>query len=238
MKKILAVLITISSFSSFAQEPILGTWYIIESDGKSRERIVLSKDALITERLITYNVEQPYWKEEKKSAFFSIEEKESSYQTVGFSPEKNQYFAGEFWVSQKGELNIFQLIGGSASPEEALKKLNNKEYKQLLAKTYFSKQRMEEIQQLPTLGNLTKDDLLTTMNAVLKHSEKLEKYINESGEKHARFMAVKAIENLKNQKFIELGYNPFLFSDPYYMERFQEDKDVEGLNEKMTLMRF
>ncbi|MEO9872492.1 hypothetical protein [Ekhidna sp.] len=238
MKKIF-ILITFLSFNSLlSQESILGTWYVIENDDESRQRIVLTSNALVSERLETYEVEEPYWKKDKESAIISLEKKGSGYQILGFLPEKNQYFAGEFWTDKNGELKTFQMREASANKEDALSKLDNKNSKKLLSKTYYNKKRMEEINQLPTLEKLTKEDLVVTMKAMLEYSKVLEKYVNESGEKHARFMAVKAIENLKNQKFLELGYNPFVFADPYYMDRFKEDTDVNELNEKMTLMKF
>ncbi|MEO1256282.1 MAG: hypothetical protein AAFY41_15545 [Bacteroidota bacterium] len=76
------------------------------------------------------------------------------------------------------------------------------------------------------------------MNHIQSHEALMREYVSNSESSHARFMMVKGAENLRDQKFIELGYNPFAFTDEFYMNQFRDDPDIKALNEKSEFIRF
>ena len=239
MKKTLTLILLTATFFSFAQNEFYGTWYILDGDNVSRNRILISADGIVAERYRDYEVDEPYWEVEKESNIKESRVVESAYQVVGFSAEANAYFGGEFWLAeQAGELRAFQMRQPNSSMEEAYENLDNNAYKEMMANTFYSEQRMKEIMELPDLGSLTKEDLLSTIEFVQSHSELLTSFVNEHADQRVRFLVSRAAENLRNRKFIALGYNPFKITDPYFMDKFKDDPDFKALNEQSVHFKF
>ena len=235
----LTFLLLNAAFFAYSQSHFYGTWYILDGDDISRNRIAISTNGIVAERYEDYEVEEPYWEVENESNIKESRVTEGAYQVVGFSEESNAYFGGEFWLTeQKGELMAFQMRQPHPSVEKAYQSLDDNKYKEMMANTFYSEDRMKEIMQMPDLGSLTKEDLLTTIKYVQSHTELLNSFINEHADQRVRFLVSRAAENLKNRKFIELGYNPFKYTEPYFMDKFKDDPDLEKLNEQSVHFKF
>ena len=205
----------------------------------SRQRIVISENGIITERYQDYEVEKPYWIKDKDAPIFDSKVDERSYQIVGFSEDQNMYFGGEFFLSDvDGELIAFQMREPSKSAEEAFIKLDENQYKLIMSKTLYSKERLDEINEMPPLTEINKEDLIETIEFVQSFGGQMEEYLNEQRDSRMRMFVVRAAENLRTLKFIDLGYNPFAITEEWYMDKFKGDADIEALNENSAFIKF
>ena len=242
MKKnlLLITFFTVFSQQAFSQSQFYGTWYLMEpGNDQSRQRMVIGENGITTERYQDYGVDEPYWQKDKDTPIFDSKVNGSNYQIVGYSEDENRYYGGEFFFSeQAGELKVIQMRAPNESVEEAYQKLDENKYKPLMSKTLYSKERLEEINALPPLKDITKQELIETIKHVQSFGPMMEDFMNHDTNSRARFMIVRAAEHLREKKFIELGYNPFIFTEEFYMDKFKDDPDIEALNETSTYIKF
>ncbi len=242
MKKIhlLSIIILFFIHSAQAQDQFYGTWYIMEPGNDiSRQRIVIGENGIMTEMYEDYEVEKPYWKKDQDTPIFDSKVKDDRYQIVGFSEEEKVYYGGEFFLTdQKGELKAFQMRQPSNSANEAFKKLDENKYRMMFSKTFYTKERLDAINELPPLAEITKEDLIATVKYVQSFGEQMESFLNEQKDSRMRFLISRAAENLRTQKFIDLGYNPYIYTEEWYMDKFKDDPDIKKLNELSEFVKF
>ena len=237
MKKnfyLLVVLLT-ASFFSYSQDEIYGTWYKVnDGDGPSRERIVVTSDNLSVERLQDYGVETPYWEQDKVSPIEQVKVIEEGIQIIAYDKTQNLYKGGELaYDGSMEKLSFFQFRETFSDIDAVYEMLETNKYKQLLSKPYYLKSRTEQIASYPNLGALSKNQIVELFKYLLSLEPLVDEYLNEnSTERHARMLAIRGIENMRDQKLIEMGFNPYAMTDTYYGDKFQDDPDLIKLNEQ------
>lgn len=216
--------------STTAQTAIFGTWLFKSPDGELANRISISENQLVYERLISYKVETPYWEEDKTLIISSQQEISNGYQVVG--KEDGQYYAGELVVDQsKTTLFIFEIREGSSSAEEAFEKLNSKSLRQELSKRAYTQERLSEIDNYPSLDEIKKEEVIEMMNHVYEYEKEMAAFKGND----------RIIGNLgrsiMNQKLIVMGFDPDKPTNGYYMKRFANDPDIKQLLDKQEYFR-
>ncbi|GAB4240150.1 MAG: hypothetical protein Tsb0034_16470 [Ekhidna sp.] len=240
MKKTLTLSLMLLGCICYSQEQFYKTWYIMDpGDDISRQRLTISADGILIERYEDYEVEEPYWEVDRENPFSETRIKGDRYQIVGYSEEDKAYFGGEFFLSEnEGELKGYQMREPLKSAEEAFKKLDENPYKEMLAKTFYTQSRLEEINEMPPLVEITKEDLITTIKYVQSFGPLMTDFMNEQNDPRMRFVITRAAKNLRTQKFIDLGYNPFIYTEEWYMDKFKDDPDIKKLNEMSEYVKF
>ncbi len=101
-------------------------------------------------------------------------------------------------------------------------------WKSLEERYFYSKYKIEKLKNAPGLDQITRKDLLTSLQWRKPLGEKLKMYLEDSnGERTYRVH--RFVKDFRNRKFIELGYNPYL-DIPYNFEKqFEGDEEVQRL---------
>lgn len=222
-----------ATLPSSAQEKFYGVWYQLDQGGQdSRERMILSKTKMVAERLQTYEVEAPFWEVDKESLFKETKMKGAALQISGAF--KGAFFGGEIWSgNQEGELLVYQMRKPSSSTEEAFSKLDQNNFKELLSKAYYSAERLNQIQEMPGLSAITKEDLISTIEYIRSYEDLLADFVEANQDNRMRLFVGRIAENLRDRKFIALGYHPYKWEegDTFYGDKFRNDTDLQKLNE-------
>ena len=92
---------------------------------------------------------------------------------------------------------------------------------------------IDKLEKAPGLDKLTREDLLTAMQWRRPLSEKLQKYLEDTGGKR-QFMIYRFVETYRNQKLVELGYNPYKRVTYNFAKQFEGDEEIlKLLNEEI-----
>lgn len=221
-------------------EGITGTWYMIDMGGESTQRLILSEKDMKTERWMTYNVEEPFWKEDKVvtiAHFNKVAQDKAEILTTdsrleGVSP-------GELWLSKDGRvLYMYNMKMGFNDQSKALQSLHEFKFKALMARPVYSKQRLEEINSLPSTQNLSKTEFIKLIKTLQANDQVLSDFLTKSHVKNAQHRLFQITNSLFNQGLIDLGYNPWKPTEEYFVRRLKQDPEVAALLESQIHFKF
>lgn len=226
----LLIFILTSLNTLHAQDKVFGTWYFKSPDGQLSSRMTISENVLLYERYESYNVETPYWKEDKKLTIVFQKPSTNSYL---FSGEENgRYYGGEFLIDESGTtLYLYEMRENSGSSEESIQKLKDKPLRKELSKVSYSKERLEEIEAYPSLDELKKEQLVEMMNHVFEYEKEMAAF-----ETNDRLIS-RIGRNVMNRKLIDMKFDPDKPTNGYYMKRFADDPDIKLLLEKQVYFK-
>ncbi|WP_422860561.1 hypothetical protein ACOKFD_06910 [Flagellimonas sp. S174] len=98
---------------------------------------------------------------------------------------------------------------------------------------WYTKEKIAQMEEAPGLDELKREDLLTAMMWRNALSEKLQQYLEETGGERS-FMIYRFVEAYRNQKLIELGYNPYKRVVYNLRKTFANDQEImKLLNEEI-----
>lgn len=242
MKKnfFLGFLLLICIQSSYAQDEFFLTWYKInDGGGASRERVTISADSLVTERLQDYQVDTPYWQIDKVSVVAEFLKHENGIQLIGFEASKNSYTGGElFYGNGKDQVLFFQLRDFHPEVDSIYKLIKTNKYKQLLARPYYTESKAKEIEKYPSMDSISKEEMITLFSYLSSLEPLVDNFLADNeAVRSARMFAIRGLETLRDHKLIELGFNPYKITETYYGNRFKNDPDLMEMNEKSTYMK-
>lgn len=237
MKSILFTLMFVANFcvQSSAQEggSILGTWYMIDMSGESRQRIVLSENQIVTERWITYNVEEPYWKEDKVTELAYFKSDKLIAQILTKDERLKGVSPGQLVLSPDFQtLDMYNMKQGFDDNKEALTALNDFEFKEIMSRPVYSKERLDQINSLPSTEKLSKKEFMKLMTSLESYNSQLTDFVKNSGFNNVQRMVYYVTDKLFKQGLIDLGYNPWKPTNEYFVERLRQDPEIASLLEK------
>lgn len=103
----------------------------------------------------------------------------------------------------------------------------------LTEREWYTKEKMKQLEKAPGLDELTRDDLLTAMQWREPLSKKLQQYLEDTQGKRS-FMIYRFVEAYRNQKLVELGYNPYKRVAYNLHKQFEGDEEImKLLNEEI-----
>jgi len=239
MKRIVILLLLVSVLPLLAMaqkgSPILGTWYMIDMSGQSDQRIILSESQMITERWVTYEVDKPYWKEDKVIKFAYYKEDNGRAVVLTLDDRLDGLSPGQLVLSSDShELNIYNMKKGFDNEENALGALENFKFQELLSRPVYSKERLDAINELPSTEKLSKEELIRLMKSLEAHDHELTEFFTNSQLENAQRMSYYITDNLFKKGLIELGYNPWKPTDEYFIKRLRQDPEIAGLLERQV----
>lgn len=220
---------------------VQGTWYMIDMSGESTQRIILTKKEMITQRWITYNVDKPYWKEDKRTEFvyFQYDSETNKARVLAEDNRIEGVSPGELWTSRgRSMLYFYHMNNGFSDRKDALKSLDNFQFKDLTAKALYSKDRVEKISQLPSTEGITKDQFVKLVKIIQSHDQILSDFLDQNNTNNAQRALFYIVDNLFKQGLIEMGYNPWKPTDSYFVDRFRNDPEVAELLDKQVHLKF
>ncbi len=98
----------------------------------------------------------------------------------------------------------------------------------LTEQDWYTKEKIAMMEKAPGLDELKREDLLTSLRWRDQLSEKLQQYLEEKGAERP-FMIYRFVEAYRNQKLVELGYNPYK-RVPYNLHKqFENDEEIMRL---------
>ena len=225
---------------SFAQDEFFETWYKInQGDGPSRERITISTDSLVIERLQDYQVETPFWQVDKVSLISEFQTIEDGIRIIGIEEAKAGYTGGELvYGNGRNQMLLFQLRDFYPVVDSVYEQLASSKYKELLANPFYTESKAKEIAGYPNLDAVSKEEMITLLDYLLSFDSLVDTYLIENAElRYARMLAIRGLETLRDHKLIEMGFNPFLITETYYGDRFKEDPDLIEMNERSKYIK-
>ena len=98
----------------------------------------------------------------------------------------------------------------------------------LTEQDWYTKEKAAVLDEAPGLDELQREDLLTAMKWRNVLSEKLQQYLEDTGGERS-FMVYRFVEAYRNQKLIELGYNPYKRVVYNLYKKFEGDEEVMRL---------
>jgi hypothetical protein len=117
--------------------------------------------------------------------------------------------------------------------EEQFKNKTIPEWISLTERDWYSRETIEKLEKAPGLDKLTREDLLTALQWREPLAEKLQKYLEDTGG-NRRFMIYRFVETYRNQKLVELGYNPYKRVTYNLARQFKSDEEIlKLLNEEI-----
>ena len=242
MKKnfLLLASLAIGMHLSFAQDEFFETWYKInQGDGPSRERITISPDSLVIERLQDYEVDTPFWQVDKVSLISEFQTIEDGIQIIGIDGSKAGYTGGELvYGNGNDQMLLFQLRDFVPAVDSVYKLLASSKYKELLANPFYTESKAKEIAAYPNLDAVSKEEMITLFDYLLSFELVVDTYLIENAElRYARMLAIRGLETLRDHKLIEMGFNPYRITESYYGDRFKEDPDLIEMNERSKYIK-
>ena len=227
ISNILIITLTVSLSTAFAQVNLDGIWYAKSYDGQLSDRVVIKGKNVVYERYVTYQVDEPYWKVEKEMQVDKFETTSNGFVIARFV--NNIYYGGEFSQgSDRGQLNVFRMNDGNSQFDRLVDEIANYPMKEYFSKQYYSKERLKEIQDYPSLDQITKDHVIELINHMIAEEQFMKPYAGKDR------LIGNIGRNMLDQKMLSMGYDPHKPSENgYFMKRFAEDADVKKLLEEL-----
>ncbi len=135
----------------------------------------------------------------------------------------------------KGTLKIDVLDKGVAidSLDLIFEKKSFPSWTDLMAQQWYSASTLARLKQAPGLNEIKRQDMLTALQWRKALSEKIKAYLEDTGGARP-FMIYRFVENYRNHKLVELGYNPYKRVPYNLQEQFKNDKEIlRLLNEEI-----
>ncbi len=243
MKIIVTTLLSFTLIvNSFAQttESVKGVWYMIDQSGESSQRLIISENEIKTERWVSYNVDQPYWKEDKTVAISYFESNTSGAVEILTSDSRSEGLSpGELLLSKDRQvLFMYNMRKGFTDQDEALSALGEFKFKTLMSRPVYRKKRLDQINALPSTAKMNKDEFIKLVKVLQSHDKVLSDFLTESNVNNAQRMLFYITDNLFKQGIIQMGYNPWKPTDTYFVERLKKEPEVSKLLENQVHFRF
>ncbi|NAS32716.1 hypothetical protein GTQ40_17175 [Flavobacteriaceae bacterium R38] len=132
-------------------------------------------------------------------------------------------------------LKMSSVITGSSvsSLEESFKENTPPAWMSLIERHWYTKEKTDRLEKAPGLDELKREDLLTSLQWRPPLSEKLQQYLEDTKNERP-FMIYRFVENYRNQKLVELGYNPYKRVIYNLHKKFEDDEEImKLLNEEI-----
>lgn len=175
-------------------------------------------------------------KSEKSKSKIIIEKRLSDLYLLVQNEAKNPPYAVlSVRVTNNGVLKMAPVVKGNSveEVEEQFKNTSVPEWLSLTERDLYTREMIEILEKAPGLDELTREDLLIAMQWRKPLAEKLQKYLEDTGGKR-QFMIYRFVENYRNQKLVELGYNPYKRVVYNFAKQFEGDEEIlKLLNEEI-----
>ncbi|PRX54774.1 hypothetical protein [Flagellimonas meridianipacifica] len=92
----------------------------------------------------------------------------------------------------------------------------------------FSEAKVLELNSAPGLDEIKREDLITSLSWRKEIGEMLKEYL-ELQEDVPRYRMRRMVENYKNKKLVDLGYNPYKLVEYNWHKQFEKDEEIMKL---------
>lgn len=231
----LSIFLSVIGFVGYSQDEFFETWYKInDGGGSSRERVTITTDSIVIERLQVYQVDTPYWEIDKISHIEQFRTVEDGIQIIGYEETQSSYTGGKlFFGYDTDQMIFFQLKDFHPEVDSIFKMIDNNPYKQLLGSPFYTKRKAESIEKYQSLDLISKEEIIMLFEFVFTIDLMIDGYLEDNKEvKWARMFAIRGLESMRDHKLIEMGFNPYAMTESYYGDRFRDDPDLIEMNNK------
>ncbi len=220
---ILILVITFfSGLSLFGQEQIDEIIYY-ESDFEIRKRLVMTEDGLTSQLYKNYNVEKPFWQDDKHLTITEKYKEANKLFFLVYNEKLGQ--SGAIFTHYDSNISGLHTIDGSV---KSMEKLKAHKFAELPIKLYLSNTSKSQLGKLKSMSELTKMDLIEAIAFVHSFDDLCLEY--KTAENLNSFAVYLISENLFHLKLYQLGYNPYnLPEEGNYLEKFKGDQDLTAL---------
>lgn len=198
-------------------------WYSYSTEGELISCTFLEKK-------IVYN-SSVHSNSAKSISEVAIKKKIDSHHFVVYHESKKaQYAIVKVLQMNSSILQITTVLDGDsvASVEKDFKNNKVPSWISLFEKEWYSESYIKTIEKLPGLDELKRKDLLVAMQWRKPLSEKIEQYLKDTEAKR-QFMVYRFVNEFRNKKLLELGYNPYKRVVYNLRKQFEGDEEVMKL---------
>jgi len=134
--------------------------------------------------------------------------------------------------------NILKMnrVFSAKTAEEAERKWNEEEAPSWIALTerdLYPKSMIDQMENAPGLDEIKRDDLIAAMQWRKPLSKMLQAYLEDTEGKRS-FMVYRFVENYRNRRLVQMGYNPYKQVVYNFEKRFEGDAEIlKLLNEEI-----
>lgn len=209
------------SLYGFGQLPSADTWFMHTMGGDLR-KATFGKDAVLFEYVGREG-------DPKMTEKMSVEKRlDNNLILVKSEKKSNKYILFQLAEAQDGSrLDIIPVAMGSDA--KALAATNKKqavaEWKSLMAQSWYSPAQIEQLEKAPGLDEVSREDLMTSLQWRDELAQKLEAYFEANPDAN-QFIVYRFIDGFRNRKLVELGYNPFKRVAYNFEEKFRDDPEL------------
>ncbi|WP_299223723.1 hypothetical protein [uncultured Aquimarina sp.] len=224
------VLVFVISFISLseAQEEIkhynkknsIKTWYAYNASGELGSCTIFEDKIIFKSPLDSNN-------EKSISTVFIEKRLDDRHMIVRNDDKKPPYAIIQVIKTGKSILKMAPIVKGISinSVEKSFKENKTPNWINLTEKDWYTEKQIEQLKKAPGLDKLTRDDLLLSMQWRKPLSEKIQQYLKDTkGER--QFMVYRFVNEYRNKKLVELGYNPYKFVEYNLEKQFEGDEEV------------
>ena len=203
------------------------TWYTYTMDGELQS-CAIYKDKMIFNSLLGSD-------DNKGISKVFIEKVLDSVHYLIRNDKKSPPYAVISLITSEDVLKMTPVLTGAsiAEVEKSFDEGLIKDWALLTGQDWYTKEKVDKLEQAPGLDELKREDLLISMQWRKPLSNMLQQYLKDTDGKRP-FMVYRFVEKYRNQKLVELGYNPYKRVVYNLFKKFEEDEEImKLLNEEI-----
>ena len=200
------------------------TWYFFSSEGELGN-CTFYDDKIVFKSSVNSN------NNNDTTTLFIEKRLDNQYLIVRNNDRKPPYAIISIEITDRSILNVASTTITGTSIDEVEEKFNKNPipiWVDLTGRDCYTKKQIDQLEKAPGLDELTREDLLTSLQWRQPLSEKLKAYLEDNGD-NGRFRIYRFVENYRNQRLVELGYNPYKQVTYNLYKRFKEDEEIMRL---------
>ncbi|GAB1858213.1 hypothetical protein MHTCC0001_30500 [Flavobacteriaceae bacterium MHTCC 0001] len=227
LKQILCV-ITIGSFISCKSQngmntkavDSIKTWYTYTMDGELQS-CTFYKDKIV--------YKSPIHSESNKSTSTAFIEKilDSVHVIVRNDYKKSPYAVVKATTDKQSVLSMIFITKGVSVEAAEASFINDTipAWIDLTKQNWYTKEKIDQLEKAPGLDELKREDLLTALQWRKPLGEKLQQYLEDTQGKN-KYIIYRFVEQFRNRKLVELGYNPYKRVVYNFKKQFEGDEEI------------
>ncbi len=195
-------------------------WYAYNASGELGSCTILKDKIIFKSPLDSDN-------EKSVSTVFIEKRLDDQHIIVRNDNKKPPYAVLKIIKADQSILKMAPIVKGISvdSVEKSFKENEIPNWISLTEKDWYTKEQIERLKKAPGLNELTRDDLLLSMQWQKPLSEKIKQFLQDTkGER--QFMIYRFVNEYRNKKLVELGYNPYKFVEYNLEKQFAGDEEV------------
>jgi hypothetical protein len=167
---------------------------------------------------------------DKGISIMAIEERIDQTHWVVKNEQKTPPFSVISVRTEENFMGITPLITGESASKVA-RKFKEEDipiWRSLFERRWYSQSKIDALKKAPGLDEIKREDLIAALDWRKSLSKQLKSYLEDNGG-NGSFRVYRIVEEYRNQRLVEMGYNPYKRVSYNLQKRFENDKEVMRL---------